>query len=231
MTTTEMSKAEQALEVMTPIVSETVRRARSLATINDHDSFLEADQFLVEIKRVRKRLDDERKKFTAPIDLAKKQIMDSYKPKDGMLSEAEMILKGGTRKWFIAEQERKRKEEQRRIEEERKRQEEANLNKAVEEEKNGNNMQAEKTLTAPIIDVKPKVSTSFDEGRSYGRKVWKCRIVSVTEFLKGVVEGKVDPEFVTINVNQLSRSAQAMKGKIEFPGVEVVEDVVMGVRG
>ena len=143
MKTLEISGAEQALEVVTPLIMDTVGKARTLAIIKDHESFMEADTFLSEIKRVQKRLDEDRKRFTGPLDLAKGQIMDAYRPKAGILSEAEMILKGATRKWFLAEQERKRKEEQKRRDEDRKRQEDENLRKAADLEKHGNNKQAE----------------------------------------------------------------------------------------
>lgn len=226
----DLVKAEQALNQLTPVVVDITDKARSLATITDDPSFQEADNFLVEIKRTQKRLEEERKKYTAPLDLAKKQIMDAYRPKANLLAEAEMILKGATRKWYLAEQDRNRKEEQRRMEEERKKQEEAKIEKAVELEKHGNKAQAEAVLDSPTTVAKPKVSTSFDSGNSYGRKVYKVEIRNLFDFLVGIAQGKVSPEFIEIKTAKMERVATTLKGKVEWPGVKVVEDVVMGVR-
>ncbi len=222
--------AEKAIENMKPSVGDVVEKAKSLSNIKDNDSFLEADRYLSELKGIQKRLEDGRKKFTAPLDLVKKQIQDVFKPKSQLLVEAEMILKGATRKWFIAEQQKKAEEEQRRINEDRKRQEDENLAKAAEMEKQGNKIQAEKVMNQPTVDIKPKVQTSFDQGKSYGRKVWRCEIKNYPEFLKGIIDGKTSKAFLEINYSAMNRAAASMKGNINWPGVEVKEDVVMGCR-
>ncbi|KKN10501.1 hypothetical protein LCGC14_1035860 [marine sediment metagenome] len=229
-TTQELEKASHALEVMVPVVMDTVGKARALAVIKDDESFKEADSFLAELKRVKNHLDKERKKYTDPLNEVKAQIMDVYNPKTKLLSEAEMILKGATRKWFIAEQDRKRNEEQKRREEDRKRQEDENLRKAADLEKHGNNKQAEAVMNQPIVDTKPKVQTSFDGAKSYGRKVWKCEIVNMHDFLKAIADGLVSPSFIEVKPYQMDRAASSMKGQVNWPGVRVVEDVVMGVR-
>lgn len=226
----DLAKAEQAMNQMTPIVIDVTDKAKVLASIKDDKSFKEADSFLVEIKRTQKRLDDERKKFTAPLDLAKKQIMDAYKPKAKMLTDAEMILKGATRKWFIAEQDRKAKEQREKEEAERKRLEEEKLNAAVELEKHGNVSQAEKVLTKPTIVTPQRVETSFDGSRTYGRKVWKTRIENFPEFLRAMADGKIPYDFIKINESEMNRAATVMKGEKSWPGVHIFEDVIMGVR-
>ena len=186
----ELTKASTALEVITPIIMDTVGKARALAVIKDHESFAEADRFLAEIKRVKKQLDSERHRFTDPLDIAKKEIMGEFNPKIKMLNEAEMILKGSTRKCFIAEQDRKRVEEQKRREEDRKRQEDENIRKAADLEQHGNNKYAENYMNQPMLETKPKVQTSFDNSASYARKVWKCEITSMRDFLNGIIENK-----------------------------------------
>jgi hypothetical protein len=238
--TGEMTQAEGALIEMSPNIDLIVKRAQELATINDNESFIRADGFLVDIKEARKILDTKRKEFTQPLDLAKKRIMDSYKPKDTALAEAEMIIKGGTRKWFIAEQarkaeeERKQREEAARAEAERKRKEQEAIDKAAAQEAAGKPKEAEQTIkeaVKPVYTPTPeKVKTSFDSGRSYGTKTWKCEVHSAVHFFRAVAEDPYLSQYVEIKISKLNQKAREKKGMVDWPGIKVTEDVVMGVR-
>lgn len=229
MQTAEITAVDKAIEEITPRIKSVVDEARSLVIVDD-DTFMAADKFLSKIKGIQKDLDTDRLKLTRPLDAVKKQIMDKYRPNATLLSEAEMILKGATRKWFIKEQERKVAEERRRIEANRILQEDENLRKAVEQEKQGKIEVAEETLNEPIVDIKPKVETSFKEAKSYGRTVWKCQVNNLREFLIAVANDSALFKHVDINIASLNHAAQERKGDINWPGIKIVEDVQMGVR-
>lgn len=231
---------EIALNEVSALVDAVVEQARALSVINSDESFQRADGYLVEVKKAQRTLEAKRKEFTLPIDQAKKKIMDDYRPKADALSQAEMILKGGTRKWWIAEQERKareeraRQEEARKAEEERVRKEQIAMAAAEALEKEGKAKEADKVITEaakPVYKPTPeKVKTSFDSGRSYGKEVWKCEVVDPHAFLRDVASGLINLSFVEIKVTELNRSATAHKGEVLWPGIKVTKDVVMGVR-
>lgn len=227
-----LEQAEKVMEGLSPTIWEVEKKAKEMAgLIKDDPSYLEADRFLAEIKRTSKRIDEERKKFTEPLDKVKSAIMGLVKPKMLILAQAEAVLKGSMRKWYISEQDRKAREARRLQEEARKKAEDEKLKQAEGLEKAGQPALADQVISTPTVVSEPKVTSAIDKGGSYSRKVWKAEVVDLKAFLQTIVNanGSMDG-FVQINQSALNSFARTYGEKSVISGVRFFEDVVMGVR-
>lgn len=171
---------------------------------------LAADE-LKRIKGASKKLDEIRKTITAPMDAAKKAVMDFFRAPADQLSQAETKLKAAMVS-YQRELERKEAEERRAAEEaaraERERLEAAaaraadrgEYDKAADIE-----TQVATISTAPVLRREaPKVA-----GVSF-REAWKFEITD---------PNAIPREYLLIDESKIRRVVQAMKADTNIPGV------------
>ena len=183
-----------------------------IATQQDYNT---ASLLLRMVKDLSKKLDEERRKITKPIDQAKKAVMDLFRKPQGSTIEAEKIIKTKMIAWDN-EQERKRKAEEDRLrkeaEEKEKREKDKLLRKAEKAEQKGNEEKAEElreeaedvTVIAPTI---PKAEKT--EGSHFTKK-WYAEVVD---------KSKIPLQYMQPDMDKLNKQARATKDEIEVPGV------------
>lgn len=179
------------------------------------------------IRQALKKLEDERKSFTAPLNDTMKKINARFKPLKDQLEAARTAIQGKIGA-YRREQERIRQEE---AERERKAQEEAILAEAQRLEAEGKTEEADKVVDqAPAIpNIPPPSQPSMVRGESSG----------TASFIK---EGRwtlVDLSKVPLMYLQLNESAinKAVRPSVEnggirdIPGLEITEEERMSNRG
>ena len=73
---------------------------------------------------------------------------------------------------------------------------------------------------APVIPVENKAHVA---GVTYVDN-WKGRVTDITELLKAVLAGTVNPDFVMVNESEINKFAKATSGKMPVPGIEWYND-------
>lgn len=185
--------------------------------IVDQNTYSMAATFLQDIKARAKTLEGRRKLITAPLDAAKKAVMDLFREPTEFLAKAEINIKTAMLS-YTQEQERARKEAEQKAqeaaekEEARKRKQlEARAEKAQEK---GNAEKAEELrqkadevfVPRPIIPPQIKPVAGISE-----RKVWKHRIVD---------QAKIPREYLIPDEKTLGALAKSTQGRVQIPGVE-----------
>lgn len=224
--------------------------ARSIK-IDSPEMYSAAARELQEIKGRAKALDEKRKAITKPLDDAKKAVMDLFRAPLAVLDEAEGVLKRSILTWD-SEQERLRAAEEMRLREEARKErerlqaearkaEEAARKKAEELQRKaaaeaaaGNaakaaalaekaasvvdnagekaaalQQQAEIVQAVTVVREQPKVA-----GISM-RTLWRARVVD---------HALVPREYMIPNDQALNKVAEATKGAIKIPGVEIYSE-------
>lgn len=180
----------------------------------DYDT---AGEFLKEVKGRAKALEEARKTITAPLDRAKKAVMDLFRDPADFLAKAETNLKRAMLT-YSQEQERIRQEQERKLreqaerEEARKRKElEARAQKA-EEKGNAEKAEALREQAEEVHVPRPIVPPSANRIAGIGeRKVWKFRLVDVN---------KLPREYMIPDEKALGALARSTQGRLTIPGVE-----------
>lgn len=188
-----------------------------------------ATEILKEIKSRYKELETQRKEITAPLDKAKKAVMDLFRTPLENLEKAEKKLKAGITA-YTAEMERKAREEQLRLqklaeeeaEKERKKLE-AKIKRAEESGKvdKVEELQAQKEAIAPI-EV-PVITPQVEKPKGIAfREVWSAEVVDINQLPR---------EYLIPDMQKLNKVAQATKGTISIPGVKfIMQKVVVSTR-
>lgn len=191
----------------------------------DYDS---AASILKTIKSRHKEIDEQRKEITKPLDAAKKSVMDLFNVPLKALEEAEAFIKRQMI-GYAAEQERKAKEEQIRLQ--RLADQEAAKQKKILEEKiaraeaagkleKAEELQSQKETIVPIIAPVIAVQMDTPKGVSYRDK-----------YTAVVIDFKLLPdEYKLPNQSALDKIAQATKGTIQIPGVQIKSEKILASR-
>jgi hypothetical protein len=188
--------------------------------ITDESGCSFAIETVKKIKAKATFLEAQRKGITAPLDAAKKAIMDLYRGPAEQLERAERVIKHALL-CFQQEAERKRLEAQR-IAEERARKEEEERRRELAEQAEAD-LDAGRTIAAmekveranevfvmaEVIPALPKVSGLQTRGK------WKHRVVDAS---------LVPREFMIPDDKTLAGLATSRKDKAQVPGVEFYED-------
>lgn len=103
MTTTTVTVARPDEAALSRTASSALSMVQAFA-VTDAPTFELAAEELQAIKRKASTLDEQRKAITGPLDLAKKQVMDLFKPTLEVLAQAEGILKAKMLAWQQEEQ-------------------------------------------------------------------------------------------------------------------------------
>lgn len=186
------------------------------------ESYESGAELLKTIKSLSKQVDDQRKKITQPLDQAKKQVMDLFRPFTDSLGSAESSLKRRMIAWK-SEQDRIAREAERKAEEKARRERERLEAEAAKAEEKGRSGRADilrdraaSTVAAPVIRSEaPKVTGIAT------RKVWRFRIVDAA---------KVPDQYKVIDEKKIGGVVRALKGDTSIPGVEVWEEDSMAAR-
>lgn len=186
-----------------------VQKASALA-IKTQEDFEIAGALRMKIKGMIKDLDTKRKSITAPLDLAKKNIMALFNPPIDRLTNAVEIIDQG-QIIFSDEQDRIAREAQAKADEEARKEREKAEAKAKKLTEQGKTEKAEAaqakadSIIAPVVTAAiPKVA-----GQSIQEK-WYAEVVDFKA---------LSDEYKLPNQSALDKVAQATKGKLNLSGV------------
>lgn len=202
--------------------------AKSLTIVNDEDNRKAAD-FLKEIKKRGKAIQDYWKGPKQTAQAAHKAICDREKAMLAPLAEAEKIVKGSMVKYQAAVEKARREAEE---EAKRKQQEERErlLAEAVQAEKEGRTMDAAVgvAMAEMVEDMEsPDVGVKAEKVEGIGvKKTWKAKVVSerdVPAYVNGMEIRKID-------LSALNALARMYKGSLKIPGIEFYEESSISVR-
>lgn len=210
-----------------PRVKPVAERVDSLVESVDTFAVANADDYaagaevLKTIKGLASDVEAQRKKITAPLDQAKKEVMDLFRPFTNALTDAEGKIKRRLIGWK-SEQDRIAREEQRKADERARKERErleVQARAAAEagraERAETLRQRAEVVVSAPPTTVAPKVSGISE------RTAWKFEIVDAS---------KVPDKYKTIDEKKIGGVVRALKGDTDIPGIRVYEEAVLGAR-
>jgi len=190
-------------------------------TVADQASYVEAASVLQTIKALAKKADEERKSITAPMDAAKKRVMDLFRPMTDALTQAETELKRRMMIWK-SEQDRIAREERRKAEEAARKERERLEKQAAKAEAAGKveradtlRDRADLVVAAPPVAEPPKI-----EGIAT-RQIWRFEITDA---------GKVPDQYKTVNEKKVGAVVRALKGDTDIPGVRVWAEEIVAAR-
>jgi hypothetical protein len=177
--------------------------------VSNQNEFEMTEAMLKTCRERIKTLDSERKSITGPIDNAKKAVMDFFKPVIEKWEGLEIKV-NSARKIYLNKKEQERLDLERKIQADR----EAELKKA---KKTGDKEKVNelKSTPAPVVQ-----SSAVMNDNRLNRKTYKIRVLDMDTFLKWVIWSK-QYGYITINETVIRAQAQANKGSIEIPGVEI----------
>jgi len=172
--------------------------------------------------------------ITRPLDEAKKQVMDLFRPLLETLQKAEQSLKK-VMLMYAEEQKRLAEEKQRKLEEEARKKAEIERRRKEELERKwrerekllreqGKEIEAEraaqkaeeKALEKELVqeEIVPIVTPSLEKVKGIAYKeIWSAEITDVNQ---------IPREYMVPNLQALNKIAQATKGAISIPGVRFV---------
>ena len=79
-------------------------------------------------------------------------------------------------------------------------------------------------IVAPIVQNTAKVGgTTF-------KKVYKVNVLDLKMAVKSCLENDILSNYVDLDVKGIERLANAQKGKLSIEGIQIVEDVQVGMR-
>lgn len=208
-------------------------RATALV-IEDSVTYVQASEFLKDIKALRKEVDAAFDPIISKAHDAHKEACGQKKRAEAPLAEAEQIIKRGLVAWDDAQEQIRRAEERRlaelaRQEAERQRIEEA---AALEREAGASvdaqeayylRREAEALIETPIVTPPVFVPSSTPKvaGLSY-REVWKFRVVQAA---------KVPREYLIVDEIKIGQIVRALKGETKIDGIEVYREKVASAGG
>lgn len=217
------------LEAAAKPVADLVEAIQGMAVTNQVE-YEDVGAALRDVKATAKRLDDERKEMTRPLDQAKKRILDFFRAPTDALARVERELKGRMLKYTQeqnriareaeakarekAERERKKLEEQARKAEEAGREERAELLRE----------RAEEVVTPTIPTEAPKA-----EG-VHTVKRWSAEVTDKMALIKAVAAGTQPDVYLEVNMKALHGVARSLKEHLTIPGVKAVATETMSAR-
>jgi len=229
------------VEKQTPFV---VAHARQIKVTNEQE-MAQAVEFLGNVKRMMKKVNDEREKIIPPLYKAWKNVCALFARALDPLNQAESIAKRKVSD-YLTEQERKRREQEEKaraaaLEKER-RQREKMEQKAEELEAAGKvekaealkNQAAVYTVETPIIEA-PENVTEINGTRATGRMDYAIEVIDPKAFIKAVASGAVPLiKAIIIKVGPIKSYVKLQdtpEDPVVIPGVRIVrrKDVSVSV--
>lgn len=213
-----MQDAEKTLQLV---------RDYQIQTAADYEG---AAEQLKAIKSKAKSLDEQRKAITKPLDDAKQQVMNLFRPPLQFLADAESLIKRGMAD-FQREQERLRLEAQRKAEEQARKEQERLARRAKQAAEKGQADKAEQLAMQAQMVQAPVVA--FEKPKAAGvsvRKNWKADVVDFDALVKAVAAGKAPARLLMVNTTELNKIAKALQADTDIPGVRVYAEDVVAAR-
>jgi hypothetical protein len=198
----------------------TTLTAKTVVVKNQTDYNL-ASEVLKSIKGLAKRLEEERKKITSPLDAAKKAVQSLFVPQQDKLDVAERTIKNAMIA-FADEQECIRREEERKLQEKAEKDRQAALKKADEARAKGNEAKAasleEKAANVVAPVLAPRAETPA--GAAF-----------VTRWTAEVLDFSLLPdEYKIVDQKKLDMVARALKESFNVPGATAKVTKVLSQR-
>lgn len=227
-------KLEQALEFFHSL--------KEVKFEND-EQYKKGLELVKSVKKYIKEIDDDRKSLVKPFNEKVSEINGECNGVINKLKNAENVIKNGMGKYF-REEEIKRIEAQRKLEAEaeKKRHQEAERarkegEKAEAYREQGRDEMADKaearaetaatiasTIVSPVVENSAKAKgTSF-------RTVYKVRVDDLTVAADFCLSNQLLVQYVQLDVKGIERLANAQKGKLEIPGIKIIEDTQVSIR-
>jgi hypothetical protein len=179
------------------------------------------------VSAIRKRIDElteTRLEITRPMDASKKRVMDFFSGPISKLESANKLLSDAVLTWNREESARQAAAQaqlQALADKEREKLEK----RADRAEASGKTEKAEELRQVASTVVAPIAAAAIPVSGAMGvRKVWKARVTDKTALIKAVVEGKVPESVLLIDESALNKIAAALKGSLNYPGVQPYED-------
>lgn len=187
------------------------------AVIASDADFLEAGEMIKRIRETKKRADELRKRFTAPVDALKKVYQGYFMPSIDALDAADRALSAKVVA-YKAEVDRRAAQaaEAARLEAEKaEREERARLEreakKAAKDGDAGLAADLRRKKDEVVVEAKPvEVAPPKIAGLNF-REVWRARVIDLK---------KIPVAYIEANISALEKVGQATKGMANIPGVE-----------
>ena len=197
--------------------------------ISDNESYINATEFLKEVKKSANIVKDTFKDMKESANKAHKAVCEKegyfLKP----LAEAETIVKNKARIYIDAVEQKKREEEAR-LREEQRRAAEEQMKRAMELEQKGQTEQAKAaydTVTA-FENLEPIVQSEKPQVSGISTQVAYEVVVTDETLVPAYVNGA---EIRQINLSAIKQLAKATKGTIQIPGIKINKTNQINVRG
>lgn len=175
-------------------------------------------------------LEEKRKAITAPMDAAKRQVMDLFRKPLEALEQAESLIKR-TMLTYQQEQRRLEAEAQRKLNEAAEAERQRMAEQAKTAEESGDVaaavalQSASEMVVAPVVQIAPaKVSGIRTTVR------WSAEVTDKVAYLKHVLEHPELIDTVEISMKPLNQMATALKDKMSIPGIRAVSTESMSAR-
>ena len=194
-------------------------------TVNDSETMKKANDFLVNIKTLRKEVAETFNPIIEKAHLTHKEAVAQKKRHEEPLKEAEQILKLRV-SGYLAELEKKRREMERLLKEEEERIEREkaeNLKKAQEAIESGDTKTATE-LIEKSESVLPTVEVPREEPLPEDtqiRKIWKWEVTDLNA---------VPREFLVPDNAKITKEVRALKEKAKIPGIRIYQESSVAVR-
>lgn len=195
-------------------------KARALKIV-DNETYVMAGNMLVEIKGLRKQINDTFDPIVKKAYEAHKEAKAQKTKVEAPLAEAEGIIKPALSAWNMEQERIRRQAELAAQEAARKAEEERRLKEAESLEKQGDQKGVEEVLSAPI-EVAPVIvqkTVPKVQGISFTER-WKFQIVDAS---------KIPREYLVPDEIKIGQVVRALKGATSIPGVKAYSE--SGVSG
>ena len=182
---------------------------------------------LKKIKAKKTELDTQRKSITAPMDEAKKAVMDLYRPTVESLDYSEKTLKSKLMA-YDEEQQAIQRQRQAEAEAEAERQRTLLAEQAQQAEQNGDTIMADALLETACIMVAPVVIKDVPKVVGVSTRVtWKAELTDKLALVKFIAENPQFIDMLDANQSALNKFASAMKSNAKIGGVRFFEEKTM----
>lgn len=201
-------------------------------SITDPESYAAAAGELTKVKAALKRIDEDRKELTKPLDEEKRRVMDYVRPFTTALESAEVKFKTA----LIAydnEQERKRQLAEAEEAERLRKQQDALEKRAEKAEASGKTEKAEalREQAATAVFAAPVAAAAAPKVSGIStRKTYSVDVTNLLELVKAVAEGRAPLKYITADLKVLNGIAGALKEDYDVPGTKLVVGSSMSAR-
>lgn len=204
-----------------------LREQSNALIVKDQATYEESASLLRSIKEMSGLVEQSRKRITSPLDIAKKLVMDLFRPSSEELEKLEIKEK---RKMidYVNEQERSRREAEEKIRKEAAAKEAAEKKRleerAAKAEASGKAEKAEelRQQAQEVFVPDPTITSTVQKVAGISMKQnWKARVTDVN---------KVPREYMIVNESMLDKMAKATKGSLAISGVEFYAEDILASR-